>query len=102
MLVQQTLFIASVIGIADVGPNREAFIVLTMIALHYGLLMGRLMSITSHQLCKRVRRTMPQTVGGWGSSCLCHRFLSRFWKRLTIATSFSIVAFWPTPIGTQR
>ena len=64
MLVQQTLFIGFVVGIADQSAAAVAFISLTMILLHYWLLMGGMMTITSHQLSKRVRRTMPQTIIG--------------------------------------
>ena len=64
MLVQQTLFIAFAVGVAEEVSQVQAFVILVMISLHYWLLMGGLMTITSNQLSKRVRRTMPQTIVG--------------------------------------
>ena len=64
MLIQQTLYIAFVAGAAREVSHVQFFVFLAMVSLHYWLLMGGLMTITSHQLSKRVRRTMPQTVIG--------------------------------------
>ncbi len=64
MLVQQTLFIAFMIGITGVGAGRTDMLLFMLIHLHYWLLMGSLMTMTSHRLSNRVRRSMPRTVLG--------------------------------------
>ena len=64
MLVQQTLFIAFVYGASTEVSNSPVLRALVILSLHYWLLMGGMMTITSHQLSKRVRRTMPQTIIG--------------------------------------
>lgn len=64
MLVQQTLFIALMIGVYQYVSDIDAIEALTVVLLHYWLLQGSLMTIAPHQLSNRVRRTMPQTVIG--------------------------------------
>ena len=64
MLVQQTLFIAFMIGATGVGAGRTEMLVFMLFYLHYWLLMGSLMTMTSHRLSNRVRRSMPRAVLG--------------------------------------
>ncbi len=61
MLVQQTLFIAFMIGMTGVGVGQSEIRVLMVFYLHYWLLMGSLMTMTSPRLSNRVRRSMPRT-----------------------------------------
>lgn len=64
MLVQQTFFIAFMIGIAGLGITLLQMLILMLVFLHYWLLMGSLMTMTSHRLSNRVRRSMPRTILG--------------------------------------
>lgn len=64
MLVQQTFFVAFMIGISGVGVGPNDISILMLVFLHYWLLMGSLMTTTSHRLSNRVRRSMPRTIAG--------------------------------------
>ena len=64
MLVQQTCFIAFMIGASGMGAHRTQMLVLMLFHLHYWLLMGSLMMMTSPRLSNRVRRSMPRTFLG--------------------------------------
>ena len=64
MLVQQMFFIAFMIGASGMGVDRTGILVLMLFYLHYWLLMGSLMMMTSPRLSNRVRRSMPRTFFG--------------------------------------
>lgn len=64
MLVQQTFFIAFMVGAVEVGIPQNGMLFFLMFLLHYWLLMGSLMTMTSHRLSNRVRRSMPRSILG--------------------------------------
>ena len=66
MLVQQTLFVAFCIGLMSVpwSNSPDTFHFMLLVALHYWLFMGSIMTATSPQLSNRARRSMPRTLLG--------------------------------------
>jgi hypothetical protein len=64
MLVQQTLFVAFLIGVSGVDGSLNGVMILLLFFLHYWLFMGSLLTMTSHRLSNRVQRSMPKTI--WG------------------------------------